>query len=145
MDQGMNQGQGMDQGQVQGKDKGQGKVAHTVGTMEEDNLMMHWKEIVVVFGAHMIEFSWDIFPERRIQTILEAMEVSGSRMRAKERETAAMKQDIQLDEDPKFSMKYQDYKHAEEPAQENKNYSKYQMVFGFELYLEVDSIPYLIP
>lgn len=42
-------------------------------------------------------------------------------------------------------MKFQDYKHAEEPAQENNHYSKYQMVLGFELYLAVDSIPYLIP
>ena len=41
-------------------------------------------------------------------------------------------------------MKFQDYKHVEEPAQENNNYSNYQMVLGFELYLAVDSIPYLI-
>ena len=42
-------------------------------------------------------------------------------------------------------MKFEDYKHAEEPAQENNHYSKYQMVLSFELYLVVDSIPYLIP
>ena len=80
-------------------DQGQGKVAHTAGTMEEDNLMVHWKEIVVVFGAHMIEFAWEISLERKIQMILEAMEISGLRITAKERTTAAMKQDIQLEED----------------------------------------------
>ena len=53
--------------------------------MEEDNLMVHWKEFVVVVGAHMIEFAWEIALERRIQTILEAMEISDSRMRAKAR------------------------------------------------------------
>ena len=42
-------------------------------------------------------------------------------------------------------MELQEYKHVEEPAQENKHYSKYQMVLGFELYLAVDLIPYLIP
>ena len=42
-------------------------------------------------------------------------------------------------------MTLKDYKHVEEPAQENKHYSKYQMVLGFELYLDTDSIPYLIP
>lgn len=62
-----------------------------VRTMEEDNLMVHWKEIVVVFGAHMIEFAWDISLETRIQMILEAMVISGSRMRAKERTTTIMK------------------------------------------------------
>jgi len=41
-------------------------------------------------------------------------------------------------------MKLQDYKHVEEPAQNNKNYSKYQMVMGSELYLVVNLIPYLI-
>ena len=39
-------------------------------------------------------------------------------------------------------MKFQGSKHAEEPAQENNNYSKYKMVLGFELYLMFDSIPY---
>ena len=50
-----------------------------------------------------------------------------------------------MEVDQKFSMKLQDYKHVEEPAQENNNYSKHQMVLGFELYLVVNSIPYLIP
>ena len=59
--------------------------------MQEDKLMVNWKEIEVVVGAHMIEFSWDIALEIRIQTILEAMEIYGSRMRAKERATVAMK------------------------------------------------------
>ena len=103
--------------------------------------MVHWKEIVVVFGAHMIEFSWEISLERRIQTILEVMEISGLRMRAKSRGIVAMKLDIPLEEDQKFSMKFQDYKHVEEPAQENNHYSKYQLAFGFELYLAIDSIP----
>ena len=40
-------------------------------------------------------------------------------------------------------MELQDYKHVEEPAPGNKHYSKYQMIMGFELYLVVDSIPYL--
>ena len=52
---------------------------------------MHWKEIVVVVGAHMIEFAWDISLERRIQTILEGMEIFGSRMMAKARAIVAMK------------------------------------------------------
>ena len=52
--------------------------------------MVHWKEIVVVFGAHMIEFAWEISLEIRIQTILEAMEISDSRMRAKERAIMTM-------------------------------------------------------
>ena len=97
----MDQGQGMDQGldQGQGMDEGQGKVAHMAGTMEEDNLMVHWKEIVVVFGDNMIEFAWEISLEIRIQKILEAMEIFGLRMRAKARATASMKQDIQLEED----------------------------------------------
>jgi len=37
---------------------------------------------MVVVGAHMIKFSWEIALEIRIQMILEAMEISGSRMRA---------------------------------------------------------------
>ena len=60
-------------------------------TMEEDNLMVHWKEIVVVVDAQVVEFAWDISLEKKIQTILEAMEIFGSRMRAKERVTATMK------------------------------------------------------
>ena len=67
MDQGLDQGQGMDQGlnesQGMGKDKEQGKVMHVVGTMGKGNLMMYWKEIVVVIGAHMIKFAWG-FPQR---------------------------------------------------------------------------------
>ena len=59
--------------------------------MDEDNLMVHWKEIMVVIGAHMIEFSWEISLEIRIQTILDAMEISSLRMRAKVRATVAMK------------------------------------------------------
>jgi len=59
--------------------------------MGEDNLVVHWKEIVVVFCAHMIEFAWEIVVEIRIQMILEAMVISGSRMRVKERATVAMK------------------------------------------------------
>jgi len=59
--------------------------------MEEDNLMVHWKEIVVVVGAHMTEFSLEISLEIRTQAILEAMVISGSRMRAKERATTTMK------------------------------------------------------
>ena len=54
---------------------------------------------MVVVGAHMIEFAWEIALEIRIQTILEAMDISGSRMRAKERATLSMKLDIQLEED----------------------------------------------
>ena len=46
---------------------------------------------MVVVGAHMIEIAWEISPERRIQMILEAMEISGSRMRAKARATTATK------------------------------------------------------
>ena len=42
-------------------------------------------------------------------------------------------------------MTLKNYKHVEETAYENKHYSKYQMVLGFELYLAVDLIPYLIP
>ena len=61
--------------------------------------MVYWKAIVVVVGAHMIEFAWEIALEISIQTILEAMEISGLRMRAKERATATMKQDIRLEED----------------------------------------------
>ena len=61
--------------------------------------MVIWKYIVLVVGAHMIEFAWEISLEIRIQTILEAMEISGSRMRAKERGTASMKKYIQLEED----------------------------------------------
>ena len=99
---------------------------------------------MLVIGAHMTEFLWDISLEIRIQTILEAMEIYRSRMRAKERATTAMKLDIQLEEDQKFAMKLQNYKHAEESTQENNRYSKYQMVLGFELYLAADSIPYLI-
>ena len=41
-------------------------------------------------------------------------------------------------------MKLQDYKHVEKPAQENKHYSKYQIIMDFELYLVVDLTPYLI-
>ena len=67
--------------------------------MEEDKLMVHWKEIVVFVSAHMIEFSWDISLEVRIQMILEAMEISSSRRRAKETTTATMMYDIQLEED----------------------------------------------
>ena len=64
------------------------------GTMEEDKLMVHWKEIEFVFCVHMIEFAWYISLERGIQKILEAMEIFGSRMRAKARATASMKWDI---------------------------------------------------
>lgn len=31
-------------------------VAHIAGSMEEDKLMVRWKEIAVVVGVHMIEF-----------------------------------------------------------------------------------------
>ena len=47
--------------------------------------MMHWKETMVVVDARVIEFAWDISLERKIQMILEAMDISRSRMRAKER------------------------------------------------------------
>ena len=59
--------------------------------MDNDNLMVYWKEIVVVVGAHMIEFAWDISLERKIQTILEAMGISHSKKWAKERATVSMK------------------------------------------------------
>ena len=67
--------------------------------MEEDNIMVCWKEIVIFVGAHMIEFAWDISLEKKIQTILEAMEIFGSRMRSQERAIVAMKQGVQLEED----------------------------------------------
>ena len=63
--------------------------------MEEDNLMVYWKEIVVIVDAHMIEFAWEISLEIRIRIIIEAMEISGLRMKTKEREKVAMKLDIQ--------------------------------------------------
>ena len=59
--------------------------------MEEDDIMVYWKGIVVFVGAHMIGFAWDISLEIRIQAILEDMEISGSWMRAKERAIASMK------------------------------------------------------
>ena len=41
-------------------------------------------------------------------------------------------------------MELQDYKHVEEPAQENSHCSNYKIVLGFDLYMEIDFIPYLI-
>ena len=101
MDQGLNESQGMGKDKEQGKDqdKGQGKVSHATETMEGDNLMVHWKEIVAIVGAQVIEFSWEIYLERRIQMILEAKEIFWLRMRAKERATTTMKQDIRLEGD----------------------------------------------
>jgi len=66
--------------------------------------MVYWKEIVIVVGAHMIEFSWRISLEKKIQTILEAMERFGSRMRAKERTIVAIRLGIESKEEYKFSM-----------------------------------------
>ena len=59
---------------------------------------------MIVVGAHMIEFAWEISLEKKIQTILEAMEIFGSRMRAKERVIAAIRWGIESKEDYKFSM-----------------------------------------
>ena len=53
--------------------------------------MVNWKEIVAIVGAHMIEFAWEISIEIRIQNILEAMVISGSRIREKETATLTMK------------------------------------------------------
>lgn len=53
--------------------------------------MVYWKEIAIVFGAHMIEFARDMSLEKMIQMILEAMEIFGSRMRAKERAITAIR------------------------------------------------------
>ena len=59
---------------------------------------------MIFVGAHMIEFAWEISLEKNIQTILEAMEIFGLRMRAKERAIAAIRWGIESKEDYKFSM-----------------------------------------
>ena len=83
-------------------------------------MVVHWMGIATIVGQVM-EFAWGISLERRLQTMLEVVGISGSRERA----IVGIWWGIESKEDYKSLMELWGCRCVEEHAGDNKYYSKY--------------------
>ena len=83
-------------------------------------MVVHWMGIATIV-AQLMEFAWGISLERRLQTILEAIGIYGSRERA----IVGIWWAIESKENYKSAMELWGCLCVEEPDGDNKYYSKY--------------------